>query len=146
MSDKEYPSKPLRLVESAESDSPDAPAFLSRPEGSPVYHGFGLVEETRTDGWYFGAITAFEDPDGCEWGDGFVVAPDGKRAGIVWEVGDGEIQEVLPPDETRWGVYAVWFPLVVRTVDDLVFNFRHVLPELQRKYEQNKNGHEAVDG
>jgi hypothetical protein len=138
MGDEKYSSKPLKLDERAESASPALPAFLSRPEGAPVYHGFSLVEETRTDGWCFGAITAFDDPNGCEGGDGFVVAPDGSRAGIVWEVGTQEIEEVLPPDEGRWGVYAVWFPQVVKTVDDLVFNFRHVLPELQKKHEEVK--------
>ncbi|MFL6230213.1 MAG: 3-deoxy-8-phosphooctulonate synthase [Pyrinomonadaceae bacterium] len=138
MSDDKYPSKPLKLDETAESVTPDLPAFLSRPEGSPVYHGFGLIEETGTDGWCFGAITEFEDPNGCESGDSFVIAPDGSRAGIVWEVGTGEIEEVLPPDEGRWGVYAVWFPRIVKTVDDLVSNFRHVLPELQKKYEEVK--------
>jgi hypothetical protein len=50
---------------------------------------------------------------------------------------------VLPPDEGRWGVYAVWFPRVVKTVDDLVFNFRHVLPELKKKCEEVKNSERA---
>jgi hypothetical protein len=35
-------------------------------------------------------------------------------------------------------VYAVWFPRTVRNVDDLVFNFRFVLPELKKKYETLK--------
>ena len=115
-----------------ESRTPGEPAFLSRPEGAPVYHGFPLVEETRTDGWCFGAITAFEDPDGCDCGDGFVVAPDGSRAGLVWEVGESPVGEICAPDDSRWGVYAVSFPKVVRTVEDLAECFRSVLPELQR--------------
>ncbi len=135
MSHDDYSPKRLKLDKSAASTSADLPAFLSRPKDSPVYHGFNLVDETRTDGWCFGAVTDFEDDEGCEWGDGFVVAPDGRRAGIVWEVGEGEIQVVAPPDESRWGVYAVWFPRMVRTVDDLVFNFRQVLPELKKRYQ-----------
>jgi hypothetical protein len=126
--------------------SPRALSYLlscSRPEGAPVYHGFVLVEETRTDGWCFGAITAFEEPEGCEAGDGFVVAPDGSRAGLVWEVGAQGIQEVLSPDEGRWGVYAVWFPRAVKTAEDLAFNFRHVLPELKKKYEEIKSRESA---
>ena len=87
MDDEKYFSKPLLLDEQKVSSSSELPAFLSRPEGAPVYHGFVLVEETRTDGWCFGAITAFEEPEGCKAGDGFVVAPDGSRAGLVWEVG-----------------------------------------------------------
>ena len=112
------------------------PPFLSQPEGAPVYHGFPLVEETRIDGWCFGAITAFEDPEGCDYGDGFVVAPDGSRAGLMWAVGDFRIHEAVPADERRWGVYEVPFPKIVRTVEDLVECFRSVLPELQRIYRQ----------
>ena len=140
MDDEEDTSKPLKLDVTAKSANPTLPAFLSRPEGAPVYHGFSLIEETRTDGWCFGAITEYADPDGCEGGDGFVVAPDGSRAGLVWEVGTQEMEEVLAPDEGRWGVYAVWFPRAVRTVDDLAFNFRHVLPELQKKYKEVTGG------
>ena len=138
MNNDTYPSRALNVDETAETANPDLPAFLARPEGASVYHGFGLIEETRTDGWCFGAITEFDDPNGCDSGDGFVVAPDGSRAGIVWDVGDQMMEEILPPDEERWGVYAVWFPRIVRNVDDLVFNFRSVLPELKKKYETLK--------
>ena len=141
----EYTGWYLRLDETAESNNPELPAFLARPEETPVYHGFDLVEETRTDGWCFGAITEFEDLDGCEDGDGFVVAPDGSRAGIVWEVGDREIEEISPPEQDRWGVYAVWFPRPVRTVEDLVFGFRSVLPGLRRKYEEIRNTRRATE-
>lgn len=128
----------MRLDETAESANSELPAFLSRPEGAPVYHGFALVEETRTGDWCYGAITEFEDPNGCHSGDGFVVTPDGARAGIVWQVGEHEMEEILPPDDKRWGVYAVWFPRATRTMDDLVFNFRYVLPALKQKYEEVK--------
>jgi hypothetical protein len=120
----------------AESRTPGEPAFLSRPEGAPVYHGFPLIEETRTDGWCFGAITAFEGSGGCDHGDGFVVAPDGSRAGLMWAVGDFPIREAVAPDERRWGVYEVPFPKLVRTVEDLVECFRSVLPKLQRIHRQ----------
>lgn len=124
----------------AKSQTPGEPAFLSRPEGAPVYHGFPLVEETRTDGWCFGAITAFEDPEGSDYGDGFVVAPDGSRAGLMWAVGDFPIRETLAPDERRWGVYEVAFPKLVRTVEDLVDCFRSVLPDLQRIHRRVAGG------
>jgi hypothetical protein len=70
-----------------------------------------MVEETRTDGWCYGAITDYEDPEGCEAGDGFVVAPDGSRAGLVWSTGDFEAREICEPDADRWGVYEIAFPL-----------------------------------
>ncbi|GMV21571.1 MAG: hypothetical protein AMXMBFR57_15200 [Acidimicrobiia bacterium] len=113
------------------------PAFLSRPWWAPVYYGFPLIEETRTDGWCFGAISAFDDePDGCQWGDGYVVAPDGSRAGLVWEVGTFAAREISPPDQKRWGVYNVAFPRPVRHLDDLVLCFRAVLPELREIHRQ----------
>jgi hypothetical protein len=49
----------------------------------------------------------------------------------------------VSPDEGRWGVYAVWFPRVVKIAEDLAFNFRHVLPELKRKYEEIKSRESA---
>jgi hypothetical protein len=123
--------KPLRLDGSARSASRDLPAFLARPADAPVYHGFPLVEETRTDGWCYGAITEFEEPDGCTEGDGFVVTPDGLRAGLMWSVGTFATEEVSPPEAGRWGVYAVAFPRPVRTKADLVECFRAVLPQLR---------------
>lgn len=135
--------KPLVLDEGARSANPDEPALLARPAGAPVYYGFPLVEATRTEGWCFGAITDFHGPDseaGCTYGDGYVEAPDGTRAGLVWEVGSGEIEQILPPEPGRWGVYAVWFPRVVRGVDDLVFNFRRILPALKEIHSQARHG------
>jgi len=118
----------------AASSVPGQPAFVARPPGSPVYRGFIIVPETCTDGWCLGAITEFEDPNGRDGGDAFVIAPDGARAGLVWEVGTGPLQEILPPDKERWGVYAISFPHPTRTVDDLVSAFRAVLPQLKAKY------------
>src|SRR2546426_6028848 len=59
---------------------------------------------------------------------------DGTRAGLVWDVGEGEIQEICPPDPERWGVYQVWFPRLVHNVDDLCDCFAHVLPALRKKH------------
>lgn len=124
----------LTTEPNAPSSAPGEPAFVARPAGSPVYHGFVIVPETYTDGWCLGTITEFEDPAGCDGGDAFVVAPDGSRAGLVWEVGTGPLQEILPPDAERWGVYAISFPHPTRTVDDLVSAFRVVLPQLKAKH------------
>jgi hypothetical protein len=123
--------KTIRTDTKARSADPSLPAFLARPSGSPVYHGFPLVEESRTDGWCYGAITNFEEAAGCEAGDGFVVAPDDWRAGLVWSVGAFPTETVCEPDGGRWGVYAVAFPHAVHNVDDLVACFRAVLPELR---------------
>ena len=122
---------PMRLDPEAVSADPTLPAFLAKPAGAPVYHGFPLIKETRTDGWCYGAITGFEDPEGCEAGDGFVVAPDGSRAGLVWSAGEFETQQICEPTAARWGVYEIAFPRRVRNVTDLVVCFRTVLPQLK---------------
>jgi len=119
----------------AAGGKPDTAAFLARPKDSPVYHGFPIIEESETDGWKFGAITEFI---GSDEGDAFVIAPDGSRAGLVLEVGDGEFNTICEPEPDRWGVYAVWFPRPIASVEDLVSNFRSVLPALRDKFEMIK--------
>ena len=126
--------KPLRLDPSALSASPDLPAFLSRPAGAPVYHGFPLVEESRIDGWVFGTISDYEDPMGCEWGDAFVVAPDGTRAGIIWRVGNFAPLVVIAPENDRWGVYEFAYPMAIRTTAEFVKMCRSFLPELRQRH------------
>jgi hypothetical protein len=79
---------PLRLDADAESADSSLPAFIARPAGAPVYAGFPLLEASRTaDGWHFGTISDPACPDGLEWGDAFVVAPDGSRAGSYGKSG-----------------------------------------------------------
>jgi hypothetical protein len=131
-----FKSRPSKLDDNAAALNPDLPAFLSRPEGAPDYHGFPVIPETIIDGWCLGAITEYTDPNGCDSGDAFVIAPDGSRAGLVWDVGEGEAQEISRPDGSRWGVYQVWFPASIRTTDDLVRCFRAVLPQLQAIYKR----------
>ncbi len=138
MSQERY-SKAIRLDDQAVSAQPDLPAFIARPIGGPVYYGFPLVEETRVEGWCFGTISDFlepDAPDGCHFGDGFVEAPDGSRAGIVWATDVVGIEEILPPEAGRWGVWGVGFSRPVQSIDDLLFNFGAVLPLLQAKYHQ----------
>ncbi len=126
----------LKLDEMSISTDSELPAFLAKPDDAPVYHGFPLVPETITDGWCLGAITEYEDPNGCDAGDAYVVAPDGSRAGLVWDVGIGKLSQICPPDETRWGVYQVWFSRPIRTTDDMVACFREVLPQLREVYDR----------
>ncbi|HMJ08081.1 MAG TPA: hypothetical protein VK468_03695 [Pyrinomonadaceae bacterium] len=123
----------------AESAEPGKAAFLARPKDAPVYHGFPIIEESETEGWRIGAITEFI---GNDEGDAFVVAPDGSRAGLVWEVSYGEFGTICEPEPDRWGVYAVWFPNPIENVDDFVSNFRSVLPALQRQFEIIKGNKE----
>lgn len=124
--------KSLRLDNQAKSAVTNLPAFLARPDDAPIYHGFPIVPESITDGWAFGTITEYEEPEGCEYGDAFVVAPDGSRAGLVWSVSDFPIHEVCAPDAHRWGVYEVTFQKPIRTTADFVECCHRLLPELKK--------------
>jgi hypothetical protein len=124
---------PLRLDPEAQSVDSSLPAFLARPEDAPVYHGFPLLEISRTDdGWCFGTISEPDCSEGSDWGDAFVVAPDGSRAGIIWEVGESRVGVTMPPDEGRWGVFHVGFARRVHDEEGLVEQLREWLPELRR--------------
>jgi hypothetical protein len=122
----------------AESAHPILPAFLARPKDKPVYHGFPVVQESETDGWHYGAITEYNSEEEMTEGDGYVIAPDGSRAGIVWDLESNEFYEIFPPDEGRWGVYGVRFTRAVKSVEDIVYNFRKILPKLKEQYEKVK--------
>jgi len=132
--DSSAEGRPLKLDPSATSAEPGRPAFLAPPRGAPAYHGFPLIEETRVDGWVYGAITEVPEPEDGTAGDGFVVAADGARAGLVWSVGTFPTSRLIEPSVDRWGVFAIAFPRPVRTVEDLRVCFRHVLPELKSLY------------
>lgn len=131
-------SKPIPPDPAFGSTNAEQPANLSRTTGTPVYHGFVVVPETCTDGWCMGVISDYEDPDGVDAGDAYVIAPDGTRADLVWGVGVEPILEILPPDEERWGVYAVCFPHVVRDTADLTNAFRALLPSLKETHARVK--------
>lgn len=122
----------IRLDRDAESADPELPAFLARPEGAPAYHGFPLTA-IEVEGFKLGAITDFV---GSEVGDGFVVAPDGSRAGLVWQVADEEMFiETLAPDASRWGVWEVSFPAVMRSESEVRDNFASLVPKLRDRWQ-----------
>jgi hypothetical protein len=137
--------KRILLDSSAQSANEKLPAFLARPAGTPIYHGFPIIEESATDGWYLGTITDYADPKGCEFGDAFVIAPDGRRAGLVWAVGDGSIELIMPPEPDRWGVYALWFPQPIHDTEEFIAEFRRQLPALKTIYLNavQQRGHES---
>jgi hypothetical protein len=109
----------------------------AKPAGSPVYHGYVVVPETYIDGWVLGEVTPFLREQS---GDGFVVAPDGTQASLVWEVGAVDVAEIMPATPQKWGVYAVAFPEPMKNTKDLVSNFRAVLPALQAAHARARAG------
>ena len=64
-------------------NQPSSPARKVRPRTT----GFVVLDDVSVDGFTLGKITDFE-VEPCMEGDAFVIAPDGSRAGLVWEVCD----------------------------------------------------------
>ena len=131
--------KSLLIDSQAESADSQKPAFMAPPPGAKPYHGFPLIDSSALDGFTLGAITNFleaDSPEGCHIGDAFVEGPDGRRAGIFWEVNreEGVVNLVQAPDEYRWGIYYITVPSPVRSEADLVSHFHGMLPILKQLY------------
>jgi hypothetical protein len=127
--------RPLAIDPEAKSSSPTKPAFVARPIGAPVYHGFVVLEDVNVDGFTWGAITDFE-AEFCQAGDAFVIAPDGSRSGLVWEVSTKRYFEQLCQfDQDRWGVWAVSFPSPMTDRDSARKNLATVVPDLKARWE-----------
>ena len=68
-------------------------------------------------------------------GSGHLEGPDGSRAGIQWEVGDGSyIMRLEGPGTDHWGVYRVGFARPVRSPSDLRANLEPLMPKFQVIY------------
>ena len=131
--------RPLAIDATAQSASPTEPAFIARPEGAPVYHGFVVLGAVSVDGFTLGKITDWE-AEPCEAGDAFVIAPDGSRAGLVWEVCDPSyFREVMPIEAGRWGVWSVGFCLPMNSRENARKNLDSILPELKLRWAEWKS-------
>jgi hypothetical protein len=138
MSEQEKAGKSVAIDHDAVSASPTEPAFIAPPKGAPVYHGFVVLEDVNVEGFTLGAITDFE-AEPCDAGDAFIVAPDGNRAGLVWEVSATTyMEEVRPFEPSRWGVWAVSFPYPMDSRTNARKNLAVVLPELKARWEEWK--------
>jgi len=130
--------RPIAIDRQAVSASPDAPAFIARPESSPVYYGFEILPDVSVDGFTFGKITDFEAAS-TDVGDAFVIAPDNSRAGLVWEVYDTPyFREACAFEESRWGVWAVSFQHPMTSRENVRRNLQMIVPELRVKWENWK--------
>jgi hypothetical protein len=128
--------RPLALDPLAESGSRTEPAFIARPAGAPVYHGFDVLSDVVVGGFTFGKITDFEIEQ-CDEGDAFVVAPDNSRAGLVWEISDNPyFREILGPETGRWGVWGVSFSNAMTSRENVRKNLESILPELKKRWEE----------
>ncbi|MBQ0935251.1 hypothetical protein [Ideonella paludis] len=98
------------------------------------YDNSKLIAASESEGWMLGYIGI---PRPGPWpklsGDLFVVDPDGRQAGISWEVSGPDIETISTPSPGRWGVYQVRFPFQVMSEQDLIRNFHAVLPLLKQQ-------------
>lgn len=139
MSDSVQHGRPLAIDHTAKSGSPTEPAFIAPPEGAPAYHGFVVLDDVVADGFILGKITDWE-AEPCDEGDAFVIAPDGSRAGLVWEVYDPPyFQEVMPIEAGRWGVWGVGFRLPMNSRHNAWKNLESTLPELKLRWAEWKS-------
>jgi hypothetical protein len=132
--DESRHGRPLAIDSEAMRASPTEPAFVTRPENAPVYHGFVVLDDVTVDGFTFGKITDWE-AEPCEEGDAFVIAPDGTRAGLVWETsGTPYFREVWSFDAGRWGVWDVGFPFPMNSRENARRNLESIIPELHLRW------------
>jgi len=139
----------IQIDKSAGSADPSLPAFLARPEGALVYHGFPILDDVEVEGFKLGMIAGF----GGEWssddgmdGDAFVVAPDNSRCGLVWDVGGSPpFEEVCAPEANRWGVWGVSFEWPMTNRENARRNLGAVLPELKVRWSAWKESRRARD-
>ena len=143
MADEPPHGLPLKLDPDAESADPSLPAFLARPKGTRAYHGFPVLDEIVADGFTLSEITPFE---GADYGDAFVLAPDGSPAGLVWELGPSYAVDGTSyvDGSGRWGVFGVVFERRFRTRQDYERNLAGIVPRLREEWERFTSG-EAPD-
>jgi hypothetical protein len=131
--------RPLAIDATAHSASPTEPAFIARPEGAPVYYGFVVLDDVTVDDFTLGKITDFE-AEPCDEGDAFVIAPDGSRAGLVWEIREPPyFSEVAPFETGRWGVWGIGFRLPMNGRVNARRNLESILPELKMRWAEWKS-------
>jgi hypothetical protein len=132
--DQSQRGRPLAIDHKAASTSPTEPAFIARPEGAAVYHGFVILDDIAIEGFTLGKITDWE-AEPCDTGDAFVIVPDGSRAGIVWEVSDpAYFEEIMPMEAARWGVWGVGFLLPMASRENARKNLESILPQLKSQW------------
>lgn len=74
--------------------------------------------------------------ESTNYGDAFVVAPDGSRAGLVWETADDVyFAEVCAPTADRWGVWGVSQRLPMTTLSEAREYLAALVPELRARWQ-----------
>lgn len=97
-----------------------------------------MLEGVEAEGFRLGTISALGPAD---FGDAFIIAPDGSRAGLVWELGDSEdVHEAYPPSAGRWGVWNVELPHRMTSSAAAQRNLEAIVPRLRDRWSQWRSG------
>src|SRR5579884_716639 len=128
--------RPPAVDMSAQSAMRDMPSFAAPPAGSEPYHGFPVLERATASGFRLGMITNFLTfPESR--GDAFVIAPDGSRAGLIWEETDRTyFEQAGPISEERWGVWSAGFIHPMRSEEDARRNLETIVPNLRESWQR----------
>lgn len=129
-------TRPPAIDMTAESATRDMPSFAAPPIGAEPYHGFPLLDNVAASGFRLGMITNFlAFPE--TRGDAYVIAPDGSRAGLVWEESERTyFEQAGPISEERWGVWAAGFIYPMRTREDARRNLETIVPGLRDAWQR----------
>lgn len=126
----------LAIDHDAPSADPGKPAFMAPPPGSLPYHGFQVLEQVDVDGFRWGAITALGAVAPATI-DGFIVAPDGSRAGVEWRrSSEPYVLMLAEPTAERWGVWRIGFTDDIVNEASATRALRAVISDLQLRWEQ----------
>jgi hypothetical protein len=99
-----------------------------------TYNSDNTIARSERDGWLLGYVgVPWPGPWPKRNGDVFVADPGGWQAGVAWESSGPDIKKIQGPCASRWGVFQVRFPVVVRSEDDLIQNFHLVLSLLKEQ-------------
>lgn len=124
----------LAIDRAAASADPRKPAFMAPPPGAPPYHGFSVLDEVDVDGFRWGAITAL-GTEGLSSLDGFIVAPDGSRAGAEWrKSSEPYVLMLAEPTPERWGVWRIGFVHDIVDAASAGSALRDVIEELEVRW------------
>jgi len=129
--------RPIAIDSKADSADPSLPAFLAPPAGAPAYHGFPILSGVELDGWRLGLIT---DSVGSNHtaGDAYLIAPDGRRAGLVWRIERPTwFSEIIGPEPKRFGVFEVATNSGPTSIDGARQFLAEILPAVKEAWERS---------
>jgi len=114
----------------------DDASFRAWRARTPVYEGCPILEDVCIDGFQLGKITDFEAAPSA-FGDAFVVAPDGSRAGLIWAVSVSPyFAQAAAFEAHRWGIWSVSFRWPMTSRDNARRNLESIVPQLKQRWQE----------